>query len=186
MLFKFTSSFLMPYFYRIINHMHKTSMLFIALIILTFIVAASCGKSASGSGSTPCSDIAPAADSSTLLNFARANGITPVKDSTGLYYQVIAQGSGATPTDNSIIFVTYTGTRMNGIIFDSTTNSARTGFQLGTLIPGWRIGLPKIQVGGHIKMLVPSAYAYGCAGAGNGAIAPNSPLYFDVTLVSTQ
>jgi FKBP-type peptidyl-prolyl cis-trans isomerase FkpA len=174
----------MPYFCRIINHMHKTSLLFIALIILTFIVAASCGKSSSGS--TPCSDIVPTADSSALLNFARNSGISPVKDTTGLYYQIIAQGSGAAPTDNSIIFVTYTGTRMDGTIFDSTTNATKTGFQLGTLIPGWRIGLPKIQVGGHIKLLIPSAYAYGCAGSGNGAIAPNSPLYFDVTLVSTQ
>ena len=163
--------------------MYKTSLTFIVLVILTFIVAASCGKAANSG--TPCSDIAPAADSTALLSFARTNGITPVKDTTGLYYQIITQGTGTTPSDNSVIFVTYTGTRMDGVIFDSTTNASKTGFQLGTLIPGWRIGLPKIQVGGHIKLLIPSAYGYGCQGAGT-AIPPNSPIYFDLTLVSVQ
>ena len=162
--------------------MYKTSLSFIGLVILIFIVAVSCGK-ASNSGA--CSDVLPTADSSALLSFAKTNGITPVKDTTGLYYQIITQGTGATPSDNSVIFVTYTGARLDGAIFDSTTNASKTGFQLGTLIPGWRIGLPKIQAGGHIKLLIPSAYGYGCQGAG-AAIPPNTPIYFDLTLVSVQ
>jgi FKBP-type peptidyl-prolyl cis-trans isomerase FkpA len=166
------------------TNMHKTSLTFIVLVVMTFIVAASCGK-ASNSGGSPCSNIAPAADSSALLTFARSNGITPVKDTTGLYYQIITQGSGATPNGNSLLFVTYTGKRMDGVIFDSTTNAARTGFQLGGLISGWQIGLPKIQAGGRIKLLIPSAYGYGCMGSGT-AIPPNSPIYFDITLVSVQ
>jgi FKBP-type peptidyl-prolyl cis-trans isomerase len=157
---------------------------FIVLVILTFIVVIGCGKS-SNSGPAACTDVAPVADSSALLSFARGNGITPVKDTTGLYYQILAQGSGTAPSDNSVIFVTYIGTRMDGTIFDSTTNSAKTGWQLGTLIPGWRIGLPKIQAGGHIKLLIPSAYGYGCQGVAP-ALAPNSPIYFDITLVSVQ
>ncbi|HTI09143.1 MAG TPA: FKBP-type peptidyl-prolyl cis-trans isomerase [Puia sp.] len=169
--------------------MRKTSLTFLVLAILTFIIAAGCGKSSS-SNYTPCTDVAPATDSTALLNFAKANGITPLKDTTGLYYQVITQGSGAAPTDNSLVFITYTGTRMDGTIFDSTTNASKTGWQLRTLIPGWRIGLPKIQAGGHIKLLIPSAYAYGCQGVQNNqgvqVIASNAPLYFDVTLVSIQ
>jgi len=59
-----------------------------------------------------------------------------------------------------------------------------------SIIAGWRIGLPKIQTGGHIKLLIPSAYAYGCQGVQNNqgvqVIASNAPLYFDVTLVSIQ
>jgi FKBP-type peptidyl-prolyl cis-trans isomerase FkpA len=167
--------------------MYKTSLSFIGLVILIFIVAVSCGK-ASNSGTAPCSDVAPTADSSALLSFARTNGITPVKDTTGLYYQIITQGAGATPGDNSVISVTYKGMRMDGTIFDSTSNAAAS-FQLGNLIPGWRIGLPKIQAGGHIKLLIPSAYGYGCQGASTATatiVAPNSPIYFDLTLVSVQ
>jgi len=171
--------------------MRKTFLTFFVVAILTIIVAAvGCGKSSNSSGYTPCTDLAPSADSSALLSFAKANGITPVKDTTGLYYQIITQGAGPTPNSNSLVYITYTGTRMDGSIFDSTTNSSKTGWQLNTLIPGWQIGLPKIQVGGHIKLLIPSAYAYGCQGVlsqqGTPIIIPNAPLYFDVNLVSIQ
>jgi FKBP-type peptidyl-prolyl cis-trans isomerase FkpA len=45
--------------------------------------------------------------------------------------------------------------------------------------------LPKIQVGGHIKLLIPSHLAYGCAG--QAPLVPgDAPLYFDITLVSLQ
>src|SRR5438445_9322477 len=108
--------------------MHKTSLTFTVLIILTFIVAISCGK-ASDQGSINCTTVDPTADSSALLSFARTNGITPVKDTTGLYYQIVTQGTGAAPTSNSVIYVTYTGTLLNGTIFDSTTNAAKTGFK---------------------------------------------------------
>ncbi|HWK02967.1 MAG TPA: FKBP-type peptidyl-prolyl cis-trans isomerase [Puia sp.] len=143
----------------------------------------SCGK-ASDQGSVSCTSVDPTADSSALLSFARTNGITAVKDTTGLYYQVITQGTGAVPNGNSVIYVTYTGTLLNGTIFDSTTNSAKTGFKLSNLIAGWQIGMPKIQAGGHIKLLIPSAYGYGCLGS--GSIPANTPIYFDVTLVSVQ
>lgn len=163
--------------------MYKNSLAFIVVMILAFIVVISCGKTSNSS--TSCTDVDPKADSSALLKFASNNGITPVKDTTGLYYQILTQGSGVSPSDNSVIFVSYTGKRMDGTIFDSITNSAKTGWQLGTLIPGWRIGLPKIKSGGRIKLLIPSAYGYGCQGVAS-ALDPNSPIYFDITLVSVQ
>jgi FKBP-type peptidyl-prolyl cis-trans isomerase FkpA len=163
--------------------MRKISLTFTVLIILGFITAISCGKT-SDSGSISCTTVDPVQDSSALLTFARANGITPVKDTTGLYYQIINQGTGATPTGSSVIYVTYSGSLLNGTVFDSTSNSASTGFTLGNLIAGWQIGIPKIQVGGRIKLLIPSAYGYGCLGS--GPIPSNAPIYFDVTLVSIK
>jgi FKBP-type peptidyl-prolyl cis-trans isomerase FkpA len=143
-----------------------------------------CGK-ATNTGTTTCTDVAVANDSVILLNFASANGLHPVKDTSGLYYQIVTQGTGPTPNDNSTIFVTYRGILMNGTIFDSTSNPAKTGFLLGTLISGWRIGLPKIQAGGEIKLLIPSHYGYGCIG--NSPYVPSdAPLYFDVNLVTVQ
>src|SRR5882757_9466476 len=100
--------------------MRKTSLTFFVLAILTFIMTAGCGKG-SDSSYTPCTDVAPSTDSTALLTFAKSNGITPVKDTTGIYYQVITPGTGASPNDNSQVFITYTGTRMDGTIFDSTT-----------------------------------------------------------------
>jgi FKBP-type peptidyl-prolyl cis-trans isomerase FkpA len=49
---------------------------------------------------------------------------------------------------------------------------------------GWQIGLPKIGVGGHIIMLVPSGFAYGCTGY--GPVPANAPLYFDVRLLQVN
>jgi len=164
-------------------YMKKAVPLFFLLAIVCLLLLAACGKSSS-TGSISCTGVEPAVDSPALLNFAKAHGITSLKDTLGLYYQVINQGTGAIPTINSTIFVTYTGTLMDSTIFDSTTNAAKTGFALGGLITGWQFGLPKIQAGGRIKLLIPSKYGYGCLGG--GPIPSNSPLFFDITLVSVQ
>ncbi len=158
----------------------------IGLISLALIIYVSgCVKSAEP-GLNTCTGPTPADDSTALLNYAKSNGITPDMDSTGLYYQIIDSGAGVNPSLNSKIFVTYTGKLMTGLIIDSTTNPANTGFLLSDLIMGWQIGMPKIKKGGHIKLLIPSAYAYGCSGSMNGIIPKNAPLYYDVTLVDVQ
>ena len=55
---------------------------------------------------------------------------------------------------------------------------------LNQFIEGWRIAIPYIQKGGHIKMIIPSSLAYGCTG--NKSIPPNAPLYYDVVLVNVN
>ncbi|MGB3162737.1 MAG: FKBP-type peptidyl-prolyl cis-trans isomerase [Chitinophagaceae bacterium] len=52
---------------------------------------------------------------------------------------------------------------------------------MGGTIPGFQIGLQLIQKGGVIKMIIPSSLAYGCSG--QGTIAGNSILFFEVELV---
>lgn len=134
-------------------------------------------------GYSSCTGTTAAYDSSVLMAFAKDYGITAVVDSTSwIYYQIINQGTGATPTGTSKITVNYVGKYMNGNDFDSTTSPVT--FQLDSLITGWQYGLKKIQAGGRIKLLIPSALAFGCTGSGQ--IPPNSPLYFDITLLSVQ
>lgn len=158
----------------------------VGFFCLAFIIYVSgCVKSAE-SGYNTCTGAKPTDDSTALLSFANSNGITPDLDSTGLYYQIIDSGSGVNPSLSSKIYVTYTGKLMTGLIVDSTTNAANTGFLLSDLIKGWQIGLPKIKIGGHIKLLIPSAYAYGCAGSSTGIIPRDAPLYYDVTLVDVK
>jgi len=159
--------------------MKKILTLLASLGILLYFI--SCNKN-NTPGYISCTDPTPAADSSALLGFAKANAITPTADTSGLYYQIIQQGSGSTPTGTSKITVNYVGKYMNGDYFDSTTSPVT--FQLDSLITGWQYGLPKIQASGHIKLLVPSALAFGCSGS--GIIPPNSPLYFDVTLLNVK
>jgi len=104
-----------------------------------------------------------------------------VKDeNSGVYYEIIDPGTGGTPNLNSQIFIKYEGRLLNGNIFDEQSDPSRTGWQLRTLIPGWQVVIPKIRKGGKVKMIIPSALAYGCRA--NGNIPANSILYFYVEL----
>ena len=156
--------------------------LFIALVCAgIFIYVLSCSKSTANSFS--CTSILPAKDSVFLLAFAKKNGVNPVPDTSWLYYEVINPGSGAVPVATSKVYVNYAGRFMDGTYFDSTTTSAR--YELDSLIKGLQYGLIKIKAGGRIKLLIPSALAYGCQGV-SGAVPPNAPLYFDISLDSLK
>jgi FKBP-type peptidyl-prolyl cis-trans isomerase FkpA len=136
------------------------------------------------STTSPCTPIPVASEEPQIVAYASANGINATKDSNGLYYEIISQGSGPTPTLTSKIFITYTAKLLNGTLVDQQTNADQTGFILGQLISGWRIGLQYIQKGGRIKLIVPSSLAYGCQGSTR--IPPNTILYFDIQLVDVQ
>ncbi|MDI9363554.1 MAG: FKBP-type peptidyl-prolyl cis-trans isomerase [Flavobacterium sp.] len=158
---------------------------FIAAMVAASVYVVSCGKGAETTN-TICTNTPVASDSIALINFATANSITTTKDASGVYYQIIAAGTGTTlPNGNSLVEVTYKGTLLNGTVFDSTAAGKTASFYLYQLIAGWQIGVPKIKVGGRIKLLIPSALAYGCQGAGT-TIPSNTPIYFDVTLVNFQ
>jgi FKBP-type peptidyl-prolyl cis-trans isomerase FkpA len=105
---------------------------------------------------------------------------------SGLQYQVISQGTGARPGPNDTVKVNYTGTLVDGEVFDSSSKNTPPGptsIPLARVIPGFREGLQLMQVGGHYKLFIPSNLAYGAEP--QRGMAPNEVLIFDVTLVST-
>jgi FKBP-type peptidyl-prolyl cis-trans isomerase len=105
---------------------------------------------------------------------------------SGLQYQVISQGTGARPGPNDTVKVNYTGTFVNGEVFDSSSKNnppGPTSIPLARVIPGFREGLQLMQVGGHYKLFIPANLAYGAEP--QRPFPPNSTLIFDVTLVST-
>lgn len=134
-------------------------------------------------GDEGCKTVDPAAEEPQILAYAAANGMTPglMKHSSGLYYQVINAGTGVTPTVNSVVTVNYVGKLLSGSTFDQGN-----GFKsrLSGVIEGWQIGVPLIKSGGKIKLLIPSAYAYGCNGS--GPIPANAVLYFDIDLTKVE
>jgi FKBP-type peptidyl-prolyl cis-trans isomerase FkpA len=156
------------------------SFFFVLVTSFIFFSQSGCVKHATPQSCTPNS---VANEEPTILTYASANGITATRDASGLYYQVITPGSGGAPSISSKVFVTYTGKLLNGTVFDRQTDAAQTGWVLGSLIQGWQIGLPLIQKGGEIKLIVPSSLAYGCNG---GSLPANSILYFDIQLVDVQ
>ncbi len=118
-----------------------------------------------------------ATDDAAIQAYIKANNITATKDPSGLYYQVITPGTGSYPNMNSLITGSYTGKLLNGTVFQSgpISSSPLSGF-----IQGWQIGIPHINTGGRILLLIPSALGYG--NTANGSIPANSVLIFTIDL----
>ncbi|MES2312199.1 MAG: FKBP-type peptidyl-prolyl cis-trans isomerase [Pseudomonadota bacterium] len=105
---------------------------------------------------------------------------------SGLQYQVISQGTGARPGPNDTVEINYTGTFVDGTVFDASAKHNPPGaakIPLAGVIPGFREGLQLMQIGGHYKLFIPSSLAYGAEP--QPPMPPNATLIFDVTLVST-
>ena len=118
-----------------------------------------------------------ARDDAAIQAYISANKISATKDPSGVYYQVITSGTGAYPTVNSLITVNYTGKLLNGTVFDSGSINSTA---LNSLVKGWQYGIPHINSGGRILLLIPSALGYG--NSAQGSIPANSVLIFTVDL----
>lgn len=102
---------------------------------------------------------------------------------SGLQYIVIAEGDGDTPTSTDIVKVHYTGTLIDGRVFDSSVSrGVPAQFGVNQVIPGWTEALQMMKVGSKYKLFLPSDIAYGEHGAGE-MIQPNSTLIFEVELL---
>lgn len=154
-----------------------------ALLALSFSFG-SCLKKSSGCDYKPNNVVAPATEQQQLADYLSSNNITTAtKHSSGMYYEIIQQGSGGSPSLCSNISIGYTGKLTNGNVFDS---QASTYFVLGSLIEGWKMGLPLIQKGGKIRLYIPPSLGYGpndLKDRNNNVVIPgNSILIFDITL----
>jgi FKBP-type peptidyl-prolyl cis-trans isomerase FkpA len=147
-----------------------SSILPLFLAIFALFAISSCSKSGTGES-----------EETQMINFAKKHNINYTKDASGIFYEIITPGSSVHPTVSNTVTVTYVGTLMNDTQFDAGTAS----FPLSNLIQGWQVGIPKIGVGGEIKLLIPSSLGYGAAGAGS-KIPGSAPLYFDIKLSAVK
>ena len=151
------------------------------LIALSFFLALFAGDGCVKNAA--CIDKTVQSEQAAIINYAATQGISATAHSSGLYYQITSPGSGPSPTSGSKIFIKYTGKLLNGTIFDQQT-TASVSYGLSGMIQGFQIGLPLIQKGGTIKLIVPSSLGYGCKGF--GSVPGNSILYFEVELTDVQ
>ena len=102
---------------------------------------------------------------------------------TGLQYEVIENAEGPKPNRTSKVRVHYTGTLLNGSVFDSSVQRGEPAeFGLNQVIPGWTEGLQLMSEGAKYRFFIPARLAYGECGA-PGAIPPNAALIFEVELL---
>jgi FKBP-type peptidyl-prolyl cis-trans isomerase len=106
----------------------------------------------------------------------------------GLVYVDLVEGDGAEAAPGSNVAMRYVGTYENGEQFDASVEGGPTfDFTLGTgaVIKGWDMGIVGMKAGGKRRLWIPSELAYGAAGHPAG-IPPNTPLVFEVELVSAE
>src|SRR5262245_17157766 len=156
---------------------------------LAGFVLASCGQQQQAAISTcvaaasPIADMSPEGNQKFLeTNKARA-GVTTT--ASGLQYCVIKAGTGASPTENDLVNVTYKGQLIDGMVFDETPPGQPATFPTGRLIPGWVEALQLMKEGAEWEIVVPSELGYGAQGA-PGAIPPNQTLVFNMALLGVE
>jgi FKBP-type peptidyl-prolyl cis-trans isomerase FkpA len=116
--------------------------------------------------------------------FLKNNNLTATKDVSGLYYAITKAGNGPTVRIDSIAEVTvnYKGYLLDNRVFDQSTTPV--SFSPTAVIPGFQIGLTKMNLGSKITMLMPSRLGYG--GAPPSGIPSDAILAFDVELLSMK
>ena len=110
-----------------------------------------------------------------------------VTTASGLIYQSLQDGTGASPKATDRVSVHYRGTfPESGREFDSSyKRNQPTEFPLNGVIACWTEGVQKMKVGGKAKLTCPPAIAYGARGAG-GVIPGNATLNFEIELLAIK
>jgi FKBP-type peptidyl-prolyl cis-trans isomerase FkpA len=112
---------------------------------------------------------------------AAATGAT--KTPSGMVITTVKAGEGDSPKATDTVKVHYTGTLIDGTVFDSSVERKEPAtFQLNRVIPCWTEGLQLMKVGGKSKLVCPAALAYADRGA-PPKIKPGATLVFDVELL---
>lgn len=104
------------------------------------------------------------------------------KTASGLFYEILKEGSKEMPKGDSTVKIDYVGTLINGTEFDSSKKRGQpASFSLEQVIPGFKEGLQLVGKGGKIRLYVPSELAYGDNPL--PGIPAGSTLIFDVDML---
>lgn len=113
---------------------------------------------------------------------AKKEGV--VTTDSGLQYEILEEGDGATPTENDKVIAHYKGTLLDGTVFDSSYERGEPAtFPVNGVIQGWQEALKMMKEGSKWRIVVPANLAYGPRGAGP-LIGPNETLIFDIELIA--
>lgn len=120
--------------------------------------------------------------------FLEENGKRPgvITTASGLQYEIVESGDGATPGPTDKVTTHYRGTLINGKQFDSSYDRGQPAtFPVNGVIKGWTEALQLMKEGDKWRLFIPQNLAYGERGAG-ADILPFSTLIFDIELIKVN
>lgn len=115
-----------------------------------------------------------------ITTYLRDNNLVALRSDSGLHYIINEQGDGEAPVASSNVTVQYTGSFVDGVVFDQNLDP---GISAGVsdFIQGWQEGLQLLNEGGSAQLFIPAHLGYGSRNF--GIIPAGSVLIFDITLV---
>ena len=117
-----------------------------------------------------------------LASLSKKDGVK--KDPSGFYYEILTTGEGPSPTMTDTVRLHYHGTLIDGTVFDSSVERGQpASFPMNGVIKGFSGGLTKTQVGGKIRIYIPSELGYGDNPRPGGKIKPGDTLIFECELL---
>ena len=114
---------------------------------------------------------------------AKKDGVVTLP--SGVQYKVIKEGTGAIPSDTSLVKVNYEGRLINDSIFDSSYKRGEpTTFRANQVIKGWTEALCHMPAGSVWEVYIPQELAYG--EREQNIIKPFSALIFKLELLGIE
>jgi FKBP-type peptidyl-prolyl cis-trans isomerase FkpA len=108
------------------------------------------------------------------------------KSASGLIYTLIKEGTGKQAKITDVVKVHYTGTLIDGKVFDSSVKRGQpVEFPLSQVMPCWTEGVSKMKIGGKAKLVCPASLAYGDQGR-PPVIPGGAALIFEIELLDTK
>jgi FKBP-type peptidyl-prolyl cis-trans isomerase FkpA len=125
-----------------------------------------------------------------IATYLQKNHFDVKPDADSIFYLQIAKGTGAQVQEGDSLDIKYTGMFLDGTVFDKSDRGVPPGtFKIlytknVPLIQGWIKVLAQMNEGEKVRVLLPSAMAYGVRGSGK--IEPYTPLIFDMEVVRVK
>jgi FKBP-type peptidyl-prolyl cis-trans isomerase len=157
------------------------------LASVAVLTLAACGGAGSSPASSPAPRVARPEEGSLEATTFAPDLAVDLKAFTrlpsGMYIFDAIKGDGVVAAEGRKVTFRYSAYLPDGSLVDSQRQPIEAEMNDG-MIKGLRFGMAGMRAGGQRRLVVPPSLAYGRSQVGK--VPPNSPLVFDVELISVR